>query len=429
MRDFCTLGIPECDEELFADIIAALSLTMDLEENRKLYHAWRVGAVSDLLAQDVGAGLDRAQVFYAGLLHDIGAIGLPDHIIHYPTLEEQLKVKEVVLHPERGAQIVQNIPGLAHSPVLEMIRDHHEYWNGRGYPTGKRDDDISLGGQIIRIADAFDLACRVQDGSVWHDVLGWLSEGAGEEFSRDLFSSCIDLFRTDRELFQRVVDDSALSLLVRELQSEIYVPVSGDCEDPIRSVLLVFAKVIDAKHTYTMGHSERVAGYSLEIGRTLGMSPLDLRVLEAAALLHDAGKVAVPRSVLDRAGPLTTTELALVREHPKRTMEIVSTIAGFEKIAWIAGHHHERYDGKGYPDGLSGDDIPLGSRILAVADALDAMTSGRPYQKNLEWEDALKVIRENAGTQFDPEVAGAAMFLVPQGSATCSETMPEGGCS
>jgi HD-GYP domain-containing protein (c-di-GMP phosphodiesterase class II) len=135
--------------------------------------------------------------------------------------------------------------------------------------------------------------------------------------------------------------------------------------------------------------------------------------LKVAGYLHDAGKVAVPRSILDKPGRLTIDEFKLMKRHPVYTMEIMSMVNSLKDLVVIAGGHHERYDGAGYPDGLTGESIPFGARIMAVADAYDAMTSLRPYQRQRSTTEARDILIKNSGSQFDPRVAKVAAKVLP----------------
>ena len=165
---------------------------------------------------------------------------------------------------------------------------------------------------------------------------------------------------------------------------------------------------VEARDPYTRGHSERVTLYSLAIGRLLNLSPPELEILEIAGLLHDVGKIAVPQTILHKPGALTGEEFSVIREHPRWSSEIVRNIrhSSGRPVEEAVLHHHERWDGKGYPDGLSGEALPLSSRILALGDTYDAMTSTRPYRAAMERERGLAIVRENAGTQFDPDLVG-----------------------
>lgn len=140
------------------ELIDALSLAIDIEEEVKLYHAWRVAIISAGLARIVSPE-EASKIFYAALLHDIGSIGLPTHIVHYPARVEQINNPIILAHPLVGAEIASSIPGLI--DAAKLIIGHHEWWNGHGYPLGKQANKIPLGCQILRIADAIDILRRI----------------------------------------------------------------------------------------------------------------------------------------------------------------------------------------------------------------------------------------------------------------------------
>lgn len=161
---------------------------------------------------------------------------------------------------------------------------------------------------------------------------------------------------------------------------------------------------VDAKDHYTHGHSASVTRYSLTMGEKLGLSASDLESLKAAALLHDIGKIGTPDSILQKPGPLKLDEWQVIEDHPKIGSQILEKVQQLNSIVPAVRHHHERYDGLGYPGGLSGKNIPLVARIIALADAYDAMISERTYRNALTPEDAMDEIQRCAGTQFDPEL-------------------------
>jgi putative nucleotidyltransferase with HDIG domain len=171
---------------------------------------------------------------------------------------------------------------------------------------------------------------------------------------------------------------------------------------------------IDAKDPYTKGHSFRVAAYSTALARELGWSEEKVELLQYVALIHDLGKVAIPETILKKEGKLTGAEFAQMREHSLIGFNIIKDIKFLAGGADIIKHHHERWDGKGYPDGLKGELIPEGARILAVADAFDAMTSDRSYRKALGTITAMQEIKEGAGTQFDPQMAATFIRIIPR---------------
>lgn len=167
----------------------------------------------------------------------------------------------------------------------------------------------------------------------------------------------------------------------------------------------------------TLRHSQRVAVLARSSARFLGWDHEELRLLTLAGLLHDVGKLAVAREILHKPGPLTDDEWQVIRRHPVVSEQLVYRVTGSSRIASWVRSHHERWDGTGYPDGLAGTDIPLASRVLAVADAFDAMVGGRPYHRApITPEAALAEIARQAGRQFDPQLAHAFIAMVKQGA-------------
>lgn len=162
---------------------------------------------------------------------------------------------------------------------------------------------------------------------------------------------------------------------------------------------------VEAKDIYTRGHSDRVSAYSVLIGKHMGLSQEDLRTLEIGGLFHDIGKIGVPDSILLKDSKLTDDEYSEIKNHPSIGKHILSNATIFQNIIPIVYHHHEKYDGTGYPERLKGEDIPLFARITAVADTFDAMTSKRSYRNALPLETVRAEIEKYSGTQFDPAIA------------------------
>jgi|GEM_PF-1035844 len=163
--------------------------------------------------------------------------------------------------------------------------------------------------------------------------------------------------------------------------------------------------MVNNKDRYTYGHSEKVAHYATALAQAAGLAPEEVKKIKVAAFLHDLGKVDVPEEILNKPGPLSAAEKELCRRHPVTGAGIVRQIKSLEEIVPLIRHHHERYDGQGYPDGLAGGAIPLGARIIALADSFDAMTTNRPYRRARTRQEAIEVIQKEAGRQFDPQLA------------------------
>jgi putative nucleotidyltransferase with HDIG domain len=179
-----------------------------------------------------------------------------------------------------------------------------------------------------------------------------------------------------------------------------------------QDILHVLSSALDLRDEATEGHSRRVVELSVTIARQLSIDGAHLTDLERAAILHDIGKITVPDAVLSKPGPLTKAEWEEMRKHPEAGYRMIRDVPFLDDAAEIILCHHERYDGGGYPNGLKGEQIPLGARIFAVVDAYDAMTSDRPYRKARPHQYALEEIRRNVGSQFDPSAVAA--FLATQ---------------
>ena len=204
--------------------------------------------------------------------------------------------------------------------------------------------------------------------------------------------------------------------------------VNLQIEQVNRDLLELMVKAIEARDPYTSGHSQRVSRIASVMGRELGLSGKQLEQIETAALLHDVGKIHEEyAAVLRKPGLLSPEEIALMRTHPIRSYELVRTISGFRGgVDQAVRHHHENFDGSGYPDGLTGELIPIAARIVLVADTADAMTTDRPYRSALSYEQLVEELDRYAGSQFDPELvklfkaSAAIRFLITK------ESVPEG---
>jgi HD-GYP domain-containing protein (c-di-GMP phosphodiesterase class II) len=187
----------------------------------------------------------------------------------------------------------------------------------------------------------------------------------------------------------------------------------------------MLAAAIDEKDPYTRGHSDRVAKYSLLIGNQLGLSPEELDRLRISALLHDVGKIGVDDRVLKKPGALTAEEFEIMKQHPSKGANIMRPVAQLKDVLPGIELHHEHINGKGYPYGLKGEEIPLMARIIAVSDTLDAITTNRPYQSARDIDDALEIIRKAAGSKFDQKVVEALELIAQSGKLRIAPALVE----
>ncbi|MEO1366166.1 MAG: HD-GYP domain-containing protein, partial [Acidobacteriota bacterium] len=191
-------------------------------------------------------------------------------------------------------------------------------------------------------------------------------------------------------------------------------------KDLYLDTVTALAEAVEKRDPYTGGHVRRVVLYSILLGHEMGLDPAALERLRIASTLHDVGKIAVPDDVLRKPAPLDEDEREVMERHTVDGAEILSRIPDLRDVLPGVRSHHERLDGKGYPDGLHAEDIPLPARIIAVADTYDAMTSSRPYRSALPHEVAVAEIREGAGSQFCPQVVAAFESLVVRDALTVS---------
>jgi putative nucleotidyltransferase with HDIG domain len=294
---------------------------------------------------------------------------------------------------DRGAEIARKMR--FSEAVVEGIRNLDEHWNGGGMPTGLSGQAIPIYSRIALIAqvvDVFQTASGPEAAKreIQHRAGNWFDPQLAAAFERVASS----------EEFWQVLRSERLQTAIFELepaQQRAFVD-----EDYLDDISAAFAQVIDSKSPYTSGHSERVTLFADLIAEQLGFAPESRRRLKRAALLHDIGKLGVSNSILDKPGKLDDTEWVAMKAHTTLGETILSRIEAFRDLAAIAGSHHERLDGKGYPRGLSESELPLEVRIVTTADIFDALTADRPYRKAMPVDKALSIMTEMAGTQIDP---------------------------
>ncbi len=284
--------------------------------------------------------------------------------------------------------------------VAEGIKNLDEHWDGRGLPDGLSGNQIPVISQIALMAQVIDVF-HFDNGK---DIaISEVRKRSGTWFSPELVA-----------IFERAAEKSSLwdMLASPDIQTAIaemepgQVDLSAD-EDYLDDISIAFAKVIDAKSPFTSGHSERVALYTDLIAEQLGFDDDHRRWLKRGALLHDMGKLGVSNAILDKNGKPDDEEWAAIKMHPVYSYDILSTVPVFNDILPIVRGHHERLDGKGYPDGLKGDEITFETRIVTVADIFDALTADRPYRKAMSVPKVLDIMESDLEVALDPEIFNA----------------------
>lgn len=251
--------------------------------------------------------------------------------------------------------------------------------------------------------------------------LGFLPNGHAEEGLllavplklRDMPIGVITVMR--REKGRPFAEDD--ELLMGSIASQVAVAIENyrlnlDVERTYLETIMALALAVEAKDPYSAGHSKRVGFYASKLGEEMGLEPEMLRMINDAGILHDIGKIGIKDEILLKPGPLTPDERKIMQQHPVIGEAIVKPVRSLAKVVALVRHHHERFDGKGYPSGLKGEEIPLGARLLAVADTYDAMMTDRPYRKRLTIEETRAELLKGAGTQHDPKVVEAFIRLL-----------------
>jgi HD-GYP domain-containing protein (c-di-GMP phosphodiesterase class II) len=222
------------------------------------------------------------------------------------------------------------------------------------------------------------------------------------------------LVRTERQASARQHQLERYAADLREVFKEERSRAQ-ELRDSYKATVRALSNAVEARDAYTGKHAERVTAYGIALAKAAGIDIETLPGIEFGFLLHDVGKVAVPDAILFKPGSLSDDEFAMIAKHPVIGSEILRDVEFLGDGKLVVRHHHERWDGRGYPDRLSGDDIPLAARVFAVADALDALTTDRPYRRGTHFARAREEIRANAGSQFDPAVV-AAFETIPDGT-------------
>jgi CRP-like cAMP-binding protein len=277
-----------------------------------------------------------------------------------------------------------------------------------------------------RLATGEQMILTEESSGGFFGEMALLDEGPRSATARALTScSLLEISRSD---FRLLLDQAPLLgyAMMRVLSSRLrgsdarMVSELQRANQELRQAYLdtinALVNTLEARDPYTRGHTERVTLIAKSIAGQMKLPGKELFTIELGALLHDVGKIGVPDAILHKPGPLNREEFFQIQEHPAKGRSILSNIAYLEKAIPCVLHHHERFDGRGYPRRLSGTNIPLPGRIISVADAFDAMTSDRPYRRRMSESQALAELRRHAGRQFDPRVVGALQRVWRRGA-------------
>jgi HD-GYP domain-containing protein (c-di-GMP phosphodiesterase class II) len=295
--------------------------------------------------------------------------------------------------------------------VAQGIQNLDEHWDGGGQPASLRGETIPVYARIAlmaQVVDVFQIANGIDAAK--HEI----QSRSGSWFDPQLAAAFAKV-SANAEFWETLRSDRLQEAIfaLEPAQSSTIVD-----EDYLDDIAAAFAQVVDSKSPYTSGHSERVTIFTDLIAEQMGFSAERRRWLKRAALLHDIGKLGVSNSILDKPGKLDPDEWAAMQMHAAYTETILSRIAAFDDLAAVAGAHHERLDGKGYPHGLKGDQIAMETRMITTADIFDALTADRPYRAAMPVSKALEIMADMIGTQIDSDCFDALRKAIDQVNVT-----------
>ena len=440
------------------EIISALSFALDLTEGAVPGHALRSCVLGMRIAGHAGLAQNELKdLYYALLLKDVGCssnaarmcqiVGGDDRAIkagvkledwtqpNKPSLstlkllwgtvlpegnfveriariakigstQHANNAEMIGLRCDRGASIIRKI-GLD-EPTAYAVFSLDEHWDGSGYPEKLRGQSIPLLARIACVAQHLDVFASETSPA---NAIAVLIERSARWFDPELVQIAISLHKSGslwRDCLANV-EETRIRRAVLALEPGESVQLGAD---QIDRVCEAFSDVVDAKSPFTSRHSRGVADAADSISLTLGYSEERRQMVHRAALLHDLGKLRVPNSILDKPGKLTAEEFMVVKEHPALTQQILGRIPAFHEMSVIAGAHHEKLDGTGYPNRLGASDLSPEARIIAVADVYAALSEERPYRESLDLSQVAAIMTRDIPHKLDPECYDALIFAL-----------------
>ena len=447
-----------------SDVVASFTYALDLTEGQPPGHCLRSCRIGMAIGQEMG--LDQKtlwNLYYSILLKDAGcssnaarlfelyasddrqtkndfkkvdtdslfqvarfvfshtALGHPlrekiDRILNLVKNGEELATEMFLARCERGAHIALEMG--FNEDIAHAIRCLDEHWNGKGRPRALKGQEIPL---LSRIALLSQVADVFSYGGSPDQAIYELKKRKSSWFDPEVVEAFGSVSKKPE--IWKTLPPEALSEYVRDLEpSEYSLPANDERLDALARA---FGKIIDAKSPYTYGHSQRVGDYTMAIAREIGLSEDRCRWVRRGGFLHDLGKLGVSNTILDKPGRLSSEEYDIVQNHARYTEEILVRIGAFKTLSFVAGAHHERLDGKGYPRRLVAKEIPLETRIISVADIYDALTEDRPYRKAMEDEKAFAILHELRDLALDGRCVDILVELKRQNRLLPKETASE----
>ena len=453
-----------------AEILSALSVALDLTEGARPGHSLRTCLLGMRLGRQIGLSDPAlADLYYALLLKDIGcssnsarmasAFAADDQTVkqHFKFIDREklgrpnrealsfvwnnvapttgvwnrarqmvrilrspgnLTAEVVEARCERGAFILHKL-GME-DETCGAVYSLDEHWNGNGLPDHLFADDIPLLARLCAVAQHLDLFCTEFGPAKAIDIL---AERSGTWFDPALVLAAQTLHRQE-DLWVQCLPDSDPGALQPAVLALDPGGATALADRDIDLICSGFADVIDAKSPFMYRHSVATTEAAVLISNAMGLAPDRVHTIRRAALLHDIGMLGIPNTILDKHGPLTTQEWTAIHRHPVLSQEILSRVRAFGEIAILAGQHHERLDGTGYPFHLAGKHLSLESRILTAADVFSALMESRPYRHDLTPAEMERQLVRDVPHRLDPDCVDAVLAVLDQLGALPLEDIP-----
>ena len=417
-------------------------LQLDESMKEQLYYALLLKDVgcssnSARMCQIIGGGDDRAvkagvkledwtkpheprlssiRLLWNNVSPDAGALTKAKQILKIARSQHANNEEMIALRCDRGASIVRKM-GLSED-TADAVRCLDEHWDGSGYPARLRGERIPIMARVACLAQHLDVFASEKNPAA---AITTMHERSGRWFDPELVRIAQSLHSTEKLWAGCFSDDKKVA--VDSVMDIAPGGITRLTDAGIDQVCEAFADIVDAKSPFTFRHSMGVTETARDIAEAMGFAQDHSNFVRRAALLHDLGKLRVPNSILDKNGKPTAAEWSVIQEHPGLTRDILHRVRAFDGLAAIAGAHHEKLDGSGYPDRLTGKGIPVEARILAVADVYGALTEDRPYRAGLPIDEVIAIMKRDVPHKLDGDCFEALLSVV-NASAVVSEPAP-----
>jgi HD-GYP domain-containing protein (c-di-GMP phosphodiesterase class II) len=368
-------------------LLSSLSLALDIAENRYFGHSRRTAYIAYTIAKEMNFSEEEiVNTYYASLIHDIGMAG---QMSRYSVIEIHFDDVLKKDHCSLGGKVVSKLP--LSSDIIDYILYHHEEWDGSGV-YGLSGDDIPLPAQIIHLADFFELFFlrrheEMEQKIELELVKEWINTYKNKMFNEEICVAFLSIIEKDKFWFDLKFENIREALNIIEPDKNTTVDIYD-----LKRISQAFSILIDSKSPFTYEHSQGIAKITNKFSTYLGYNPLMVEKLEIAANLHDIGKLNVPNSILEKPGKLSEEEFQIIKAHPYYTKLILKQVEGIEDIAEWAGNHHEKLNGKGYPEKLDYRSITKEDQVIVLADIYQALTEDRPYRKGMKPKSAIDIM-------------------------------------